>query len=89
VKRQIRVLVTSRLRLTCVTRVETFADCPNIANVGETAYHADMGASRTEASPPDFLYSAGAQRDTHITTATAQINRGVKYWATFEPSPSY
>ncbi len=84
------MLVTNRVRLTCETRIETFADCPNIAIVGETAYHAGIGgASRTEASPPDFLYSTGAQRDTHITTVTAQINRSVTYWATFEASPSY
>ena len=84
------MLVTNRLRLMCETRIETFADYPNIAIVGESAYNADIGGQvESEASPPDFLYRTGVQRDTHITTSTVQINRSVKYWATFEASPRY
>ena len=48
----------------CETRIETFADCPNIAIVGEGAYNADIGASRIEEPHPDFLYTAGERRDT-------------------------
>jgi hypothetical protein len=60
------VLVASRpkFKLMCETVVETFADYPNIAIVGEGAYKADMGTSRIEAPHPDFLYTAGVRGDT-------------------------
>lgn len=41
------MLVTNRLRLTCETGIETLADCPNIAIVGETDCHADIGGGKS------------------------------------------
>jgi hypothetical protein len=80
--------VANRLELTCETKIERFADYPNIAIVSKTAYHADIGGkSNTGIAPPIFSYGTGAQRDTHIATMTA--NRSVKYGGTFEASPSY
>jgi hypothetical protein len=56
--------VANRLELTRETRIERFADFPNIAIVSEGAYNADIGASRIEAAHPDFFYTAGVRRDT-------------------------
>ena len=44
-RKAIRVLVASRLKLKlmCETRIEPFADLPNIAIVGEGAYNAEIG----------------------------------------------
>ena len=53
-----------KFKLMCETRIETLADYPNIAIVGEGAYNADIGASRIEAPHPDFLYTAGVRGDT-------------------------
>jgi hypothetical protein len=46
----------------CESEIETFAD--SIAIVGDGAYNADIGVSRIEARPPDFLYAAGVRCDT-------------------------
>jgi hypothetical protein len=51
-----------KFKLMCETRIETFADYPNIAIVGK--YNADIGASRIEAPHPDFLYTAAVRGDT-------------------------
>jgi DNA-binding NarL/FixJ family response regulator len=96
-ERQIRVLVANRPKLMREIIIETFADQPDIAIVGEVAEDSDI-LGRVEETQPDFLFIALDDPDKRppvcdailrlhpkvsIIAVAAHTNRSVKYWATF------
>jgi Response regulator containing a CheY-like receiver domain and an HTH DNA-binding domain len=96
-ERQIRVLVANRPKLMREIIIETFADQPDIAIVGEVAEDGDI-LGQVDETQPDFLFIALDDPDkrpsvcdailrlhpkVRIIAVAANSNRTVKYWASF------
>ena len=96
-ERQIRVLVANRPRLMREIIIETFADQPDIAIVGEVTEDDDI-LGQVEETQPDFLFIALDDPDkrppvcdailrlhprVRIIAVAAHSSRTVKYWASF------
>ena len=75
--------VANRLELACETRIERFADYPNIAMVSEGAYDADIGGKSNRGTALRFsLYRRRAARYyaiLHVIALTDQRDRSAKY----------
>ena len=96
--RQIRVLVANSPRLMREIIIETFAEQPDIAIVGEVAEDSEI-VERVEETRPDFLFIAlddpkkrpalcdtilRLHPDVNIIAVSAQVNSTVRYWASFD-----
>ena len=96
--RQIRVLVANSPRLMREIIIETFADQPDIAIVGEVTEDSEIIA-RVEETRPDFLFIGledpnerpavcdtvlRLHPDVNIIAVSPRVNSTVRYWASFD-----
>ena|SRR6516165_1097411 len=96
--RQIRVLVANSPRLMREIIIETFAEQPDIAIVGEVAEDSEI-IGRVEETRPDFLFIAlddpqkrpavcdailRLHPEVNIIALSAHVNSTVRYWASFD-----
>jgi len=96
--RQIRVLVANSPRLMREIIIETFAEQPDIAIVGEVAEDSEI-VERVEETRPDFLFIAlddpkkrpalcdtilRLHPDVNIIAVPAQVNSTERYLASFD-----
>ena len=59
--------MANRLELTCETKIERFADYPNIAIVSKTAYHPDIGGKSNRGITPRIFFMVLARNAIHTS----------------------